>query len=766
MKKLFEVSTKFPKTTLFIAAFLTLFMVWGAMNVTITEDREEFLPEDHTAYKVLKDYENMTGKLITEAVMVEGEDLTSAQAFRDIDLLTSELWEHPDLQGFSLWIRSYTGYVLPALEKEFPDWRSLDDTKLELEIDKLLERPDIKKDTAIYISNDRDGAVLTLIIDNNLPEDEIKEKTLRLHELTDEYDEQMKSLSLSNTGTTSTDIAIIQGMIEDLSLLVPLAAVFILLVLFFTFRKLLDTVMPFVVLIVGAVWMIGTMGFLNIPFYSNFTIIIPLLLGVGIDYTIHMLTRYYQERIENDAETSVRFSIRTVGVAIFLTTITTIIGFFSFGISEMPPVKNFGFVAGLGVLYVFLLSNTVLPSLLVIRDRKKSKAAVEGGTSGKSLNWVIGRIERAVLSKHSKKILFAAAVIILLAVIPIKDITTTMSSNIMMPQNAEAIKTQEALEGYFRGYGSESKAFVLLQGDVVTLEALKITEQFQNDIMNHPKNNGLIMGTTSLQNMVRAVNDGDWPQSQERLDEIIRYLDEDPDPRFDKILLSEDKMVVNISYETDTMDEQAEATELIRGEIKHFNEEQDTLLMLYQGDPAVSGMPVVFSDISNSIKPDLVSSILLAIVLVFISMALVFKSPALGFIGSIPVTITLILELAILSILHIPMNVMNMLVSSVAIGVGVDFTIHIMHRFKEEWIQHKKTPAQAISVTLRSTGKALFSAAITTIGAFAIIGFSSSPMLVSFGWLSVLVITLSLIMSMTILPVILMGYASRKKSMG
>ncbi len=762
MKKLFGLSAKYPKTTLLITAVLTVFMLLGAINVRITEDREKFLPEEHTAYKVLKDYENMTGKLITEAVMVEGVDLTSARAFKDIDLLVSELWEHPDLEGFSLWIRSYTGYVIQALEEQFPDWRNLEDAKLELEIDRLLERPDIKKDTAIYISDERDGAVLTLIINNSLSEEELKEKTLRLQELTDEYDEKIESLKLSNTGTISTDIAIIQGMIGDLSLLVPLAALFILFVLFITFKKILDMVMPFIVLIVGVVWMIGTMGIFNIPFYSNFTIIIPLLMGVGIDYTIHMLTRYYQERRKSNAEAAVFSSIRTVGVAIFLTAITTIIGFLSFGISEMPPIKNFGLVAGLGVLYVFLLSNTLLPSLLVMRDRKKGKTAAEEGISGKSLNWIIGWVERVVLSKHSTIILIAVAVIILLAIIPIKDITTTMSSDIMMPQNAEAIRTQKALEGYFRGYGTESKAFVLLQGDVVTLDALEVTEQFQSNIINHPENDGLIMGTTSLQNMVRTVNGGDLPQNQERLEEIIRYLDEDPDPRFDKILLSEDKMVVNISYETDTMDEQAKATELIRNEITRFNDQQDTLLMLYQGDPAVSGMPVVFSDISSSIKPDLVSSILLAVVLVFISMALVFKSLALGLIGSIPVVITLILELAILSVMHIPMNVMNMLVSSIAIGVGVDFTIHIMHRFREEWIQWERSPEQSVAVTLQSTGKGMFSAAITTIGAFAIIGLSSSPMLVSFGWLSLLVISLSLIMSMIVLPVILVRYASRK----
>lgn len=763
MKRLFEFSARKPKTTIVVAAIITVFMAFSALTVKITEDREEFLPQEHTAYRVLKDYEKMTGKLITEAIMIEADDLTTARAFKDIVQLVEDVWTHPDLEGYSLWIRSYAGYVLPALELEYPDWRNLKDETLEAEIDRLLKRADIKKDTAIYISAGHDGGVLTLIINNQIPKEELESLTVRLHELTRELDDKYESLTLSNTGTVSTDLAIVEGMLQDLSLLIPIAAAFILLILYLTFRKLLDTILPFVVLTVGVIWMIGTMGVLGIPFYSNFTIIIPLLMGVGIDYTIHLLSRYYQENKEKSAKTAVLHSIKTVGVAIFLTAITTIIGFMSFGISEMPPIKSFGLIAGLGVFYVFALSNTLLPAILMIRDGKSNSKTPEAKISMNGLHTIIQWLERLVLSRRLSKIVIISTVIItVLAIIPIRDISTTMSSDIMMPQRAESIQTQAALEGYFRGYGSESKAFILMEGDVVTLEALRLTEQFQKLLITSPDNQGLIMGTTSLANMVRTVNGGEFPKSQERLEEIIAHLDADPDPRFDKILLSDNKMVVNVSYETDTMEEQSAATELIRNEIRKFNDEQVTLQLLVQGEPAVSGMPVVFSDISSSIKPDLVSSILLAVGLVAVTMALVFKSLPLGLIGSIPVVVTLILELAILSIFDIPLNVMNMLVSSIAIGVGVDFTIHIMHRFKEEWLEKGSSPADAISITLNSSGKAMFSAAITTIGAFAIIGFSNSPMLVSFGWLSMLVITLSLITALVLLPIILVHYAAAK----
>jgi len=110
------------------------------------------------------------------------------------------------------------------------------------------------------------------------------------------------------------------------------------------------------------------------------------------------------------------------------------------------------------------------------------------------------------------------------------------------------------------------------------------------------------------------------------------------------------------------------------------------------------------------------------------------------------------------------LNVMNMLVSSIAIGIGVDFTIHITHRFKEEWKVKGREPREAISKAFQSTGRAILSAAITTIGVFIIIAFSRSPMLVSFGWLSALVIFLSLMGAIIILPIILFYYAKYKNA--
>jgi len=728
MNKFIDFAKRNPYIIIVLALFITIIMGMGVFKLSITEDREEFLPEEHTSYRVLKEYEDLTGKLITEAIMIEGDDLNSADSFRKIEQLTNEIWTHEELEDYILWIRSYPGFLIPDLEDKVADWRSLPDQELERKIDQLLVKPEIKKATDIYISKDRKGAVITAIINNSLPDSVLQQKTEILHDITNEYNQEFKELALSNTGTISTDQAIKHGIIQDLSILIPLAALFIIVVLYWTFKRFLDTLLPFIVLGLGAIWMIGTMGHLGIPFYANFTIIVPLLLGVGIDYTIHFLNRYYQERSKGkDANTSAMNSIKTVGIAILLTALTTIIGFLSFGISEMPPIKSFGYVAGLGIFYVFLLANTVLPALLVIRDRRKDLNKIQDSSQGEDRigKFLVGM--ENIIFTNSKMFLFGAVFLAILALFPMMNLSTTMSSKIMMPRGAEAVETQNALEDYFRGYGSDSKAMILAEGDISRPETLKKIEEFQRAIISSPRNKDLIMGTTSLVDLVKKANKGQIPNDKEELSKILKGFELDPDPKYGKIILSENKTAINISFETDTMEEEREATEIIREEIKKLAEGNNNSINFMNGsEPAVSGMPVIFSDISASIKPDLRDAILLAIILVILVLIILFKSTLLGFIGAVPISLTLLWELGLLGILGIPLNVMNMLVSSIAIGIGVDFTIHITHRFKEEWIKNGQAPKKAISKAFQSTGRAILSAAITTIGVFVIIAFSRS----------------------------------------
>lgn len=764
MNLFFDFSEKNPYKILGIAIIVTVFMGFGITQVSMSEERDEFLPNDYTSYKVSKAYENAAGELITETILIEGKDLDSAGSFKHILNLTSKISTNENLENYVLETKSYPQYLIPHLRDRFENWRKLPDQKLEQAIDNLLDRSVVRNRVSRYLSENRNAAVITLIINNELSESTLSDKTDRLHQITDRHDENLQNFTLGNTGTISRDGAVKDAMIHDLQLLIPIAGLFIIVVLYFAFRRFLDTVLPFLVLGVGAIWMVGTMGLSGIPFYSNFTILVPLLLGIGIDYTIHLLNRYYEERSEGkNSERSALNSVKTVGIAIFLTALTTIIGFSSFGISDMAPIRGFGFVAGLGVFYVLMLANTVLPSLLVIRDRGGDIDEERKGSWGEDrIGKALGKMEDAIFG-HSKTVLVVAGLVTVLAIFPVMSLSTTMSSDIMMPEGAGAVETQDSLDEYFGGYGSSNKAYILAEGQFSSPAALRTIENLKQSIISDPKNNSLIVSTSSIVDLIERSTDGQIPQSEGRISEILIKLESQHNARYERFVLSENKTAIYFTFGASTMDEKRDATEMMKNHVEAFVEEENAEIdFTLEGDPAVSGMPVIFSDISKNIKPDLISSILLAIVLVVIVLTIVFRSVLLGILGALPVSLTLTWELGLLGGLGIPLNIMNMLVSAIAIGVGVDFTIHIMHRFKEEWKEKNKRPREAISKTVQSTGRAILSAAATTIGVFVIISFSSTPMLVSFGWLSAVVITFSLVGSLIILPLILFRYAKHR----
>lgn len=762
MNLFFDFSGRNPYKIVVIAVVVTIVMGFGATQISSEEEREEFLPEDYTSYKVSRAYENSAGELITETIVVEGGDLESAESFKRLMELTSELSNHEKLENYVSEARSYPRYLVPIIENQLGNWKDLPEKKLEMSIGELLNRPEIQEQVSRYLSEDRKVTVVTLIINNKLSESTLEDKTDTLQRITDNYDSEYDKLSLSNTGTLSRDGAMKNAMMNDLQILIPLAAAFIIGILYLTFRRIFDTLLPFLVLGLGVVWMIGTMGLAGVPFYSNFTIIVPILLGIGIDYAIHLLNRYYEERSEgSDPETSALLSVKTVGVAILLTAVTTSIGFSSFGISDMAPIKSFGFVAGAGVLYVFILANTVLPSLLTIRDSGKEVEQDREGSWGEDrLGKALGKLEGAIFGR-SKALLAGAGLVTVLAMVPIMGLSTTMSSDIMMPDGAEAVEVQNTLEDHFGGYGSGSKAYVIVEGEIFSPEALRGIAELQQSVMSDPKNDNLIVDTSSIANLIKRKSGGKIPTRQE-LSQVLKGLESKSGGMYNRLVLSKHKTVVYFTFGTDTMEEDRDATKLLRDSVESFGEESDAEIdLMMDGEPAVSGMPVILSDISDNIKPDLVSSILLAIFLVVVVLSIVFKSLSLGLIGSVPVSLTLAWELGLLGALGVPLNVMNMLVSAIAIGIGVDFSIHVIHRFEEE--KREKSLKNAISDTVQSTGRAILSAAATTIGVFVIISFSSTPMLVSFGWLSAVVISFSLVGSLIILPLILFHYAKYKE---
>lgn len=764
--KLARLSKRRPYTVLFVVGLITASMIYGASQVSMTTEKEKFLPKDYASVKVSNILENDVGaRPESELVLIEGDDLTTASSFRSIYEFQKKLEESTELQDYIIRIKSYPSILVSMMENRVENYVVVPDPKLEVWIDNLLSQLQVKRLTSRLLAENRDAALVQVLVNSQLSESKLHKRTETLHKYTSDFGSGNPHLEARNTGELSIGEDMRGRMNRDNRILIPAAIVVVIAVLFLVFRRISDTGLPFLVLGISAVWMIGTLGFLGIPFSMIFVALIPILLGVGIDYTIHMLNRYYEEREEGLAagESAVR-SVETVGVAILLTAVTTMIGFGSFGISDVPPVQQLGLFLASGVFYTFVLTTTMLPSLLILRDRKEK---MEIGREERG----VGRLEKALagiasgVQQYGKTILASAAIVTAICAFSATGLTTSMSYEKFLPEGSESVQVMDDVQAHFKGRGMGGMlSYAMIRGDVLSPEGLKLMLTLQKEVKSDPRNvqEGLITRTSSLASLIKF-RLREIPKSGAKIDMIVKRMRSRIPEKIKKFLPKDDEAFVYFHLKTKTSQDMNKAARIIRDHVKEVSGRVGpSLEITLDGKPAVGGGAMIFSDIMGSILPSLRNSIILAIVCIGIILGVIFRSAILGLMGSLPVILAVLWEFGALRVLGWPLGMMNMFTSALAIGIGVDFAIHIIYRFREEWKKRGKSPGESIKTSTRKVGRAISAAGATTIGVFAVLSLSAMPPIMKFGSLAGMVIFFAFIAALIILPPILFTYGARR----
>lgn len=178
------------------------------------------------------------------------------------------------------------------------------------------------------------------------------------------------SLSLTVTGGPLIQTTIFDLLLDDLVRTVGIAAFFILVVLIVAYRSPTKGSFAVVLLLFSLVWTGGTMQFLNIPLSIITVMVGSLIIGIGIDYTIHIMNRYAEERKKKKSPgASAGIAVNKVGVAILATSVTTIVSFLSQAGAGIPLMTHMGIALSLGIAYAMVASIFVLPSLVVVEEQ-------------------------------------------------------------------------------------------------------------------------------------------------------------------------------------------------------------------------------------------------------------------------------------------------------------------------------------------------------------------------------------------------------------
>ena len=576
------------------------------------------------------------------------------------------------------------------------------------------------------------------------------------------------------------------------SALFPLAGTVLLtLFLVWTFidrglrRTTADTVLTLITILFSITWMNGV-GYLLFEDMSPMAQILPILLiGLGVDYSIHVTSRY-REEISGGAgvDDSVRRAIRTVGVALVLATITTAVGFLTNVTNDIPALREFGVLAAVGIGVSFLLMVTFIPAMRTILDRRgKRRGTIEperlGAGDSRALGLIIGKTS-VIAKKAAAGAAVFAVVLGGLGVWGWSQLDTKFSFLDFIPVTSPLRTTFEALIGDFGG-GFGENTQVLIEGDVATAEAWNAMVSSNREAADTPDvlaPGGQPSGTSPVSVIDELAAPG-APGFSPEVQQALQAAGADPSTLlvppganiaslYDAAWEANPGLTGQVlhrsggSYDAALFDYTTQAGETNAGRLRldlldDFGPAADAGLSVTATSEEII-QDVVVTTLRNSQVSSLFLTLAAALVLLVANFWYEARRPMLGVITTLPVVLVVLWSFGLMAAFGIPFGPVTATISALAIGIGIPYMIHIAHRFLEDR-DRKPGLGAAIESTLSHTGGALAGSALTTVAGFGVLTISTTIPFRQFGFVTAYTILLAMLTAVLVLPSLLMLWA-------
>jgi len=752
-----------PYTVIAVILIVTALFATGIPLIEQDVDMESYLPEDNEALRATKILNDVYGSQSYESVLIRG-DVTSLEGMKAIQDLELSILEDPQFEGYVLSVNSYLDYMASAgIITSVLNDTTPTAVQQALAADAASESPQFIGRT---VSPDMQYALISVQVEGNYEEGGVSENIVHLMEKVSEFSESDNGLTAGITGDHSASHELMGAMNSDNQFLASGAVIFILIVLFLIFRKISDTLFPYLTIAIAMVWLLGVMGYTGIPFTMALVALMPLLLGICINYAIHIMFRYREERRKGkDVYEGIRACVGNTGTAVFVSALTTVIGFSSFLISELVPMRHFGFLAMVGIFFAFVLVVTLLPALMTIRDRKSQRDASKFAVLGGGVSLFLERVVIAGIN-HKKPLLGVVALITLVSLGASTQVGTAINWEDMAPDDLETSQVSMEISEIF-GNTMSNMIFILIEGDVYSPEVMAEVYELENKIRSIDLTNidgdPIISSPYSVStytDVLIQANGGQLPANKEQARDIAQTLVMDPDtqPVIGRYLvfnpMSKYYNKLSILYVEANVLSDSDIENVVEEIEGFYNEDGD---VVYRS----AGALVIMSDIMGNMMDTQIMTTIAAMILCFLAVSIIMRSPIYGLLSVLTVALSISWEFLLLYLVGWQFDLFTVMISAMIVGLGIDFSVHIIERFREEMANGKNTN-EAIDIVIMNVGKALLTATITTAGAFFIISMSSMPMIFRFGFIAGMVLIFSFLGALFVLPPILAWLHGKK----
>lgn len=535
------------------------------------------------------------------------------------------------------------------------------------------------------------------------------------------------------------------------------AALFVTSLIFFLFfRSFRATFISLIVVCIGVMWTLGFLGLLNYEITVLTALIPPLIIVIGIPNCIFLINKYQHEvKLHGNKVKSLQRVITKIGNATLMTNVTTASGFATFILTESKLLKEFGIVASLSILAIFILCLLIIPIIYTFLPYPKERHLehLNKRWIGGFVNWM----EHMV--KQKRIAIYTISVVLLTAsIIGIYQIKISGSLIEDMPQDSEFVNDIRFFEDEFNGIMPlEIMIDTKRKKGVMKLATLKRMNELEDLIIETPELSKPISVVGLVKYSKQAYYNGNpkhyqLPTSQEN-SFILSYA-KNSTSNVDLLKNFVDSTGQYARITTFMKDIGTDKMERIE---ENLQTEIDKVFPKERYNVTMTGKALVFQKGTKYLVKNLAISLSLAIILISLFMAYMFRSFRMIVVSLIPNLLPLIVTAGLMGYLGVPIKPSTILVFSIAFGISVDDTIHFLAKYRQELQANHWKIKKSVYAALRETGVSMFYTSIVLFFGFSVFTISSFGGTVALGALVSATLLFAMLSNLLLLPSLLLS---------
>ena len=743
MKKISDAIIRYRYLIIAAYAAVTVLSLMQLKNIEVDPEVKNMLPK-HIQSRVDTDrIEDIFGGTDLLMAVFESDNILEAETLKRIKNISREisrlnevdkvmsLFELKDISGEE-------GYMLvePAVD------RIPSSPEKEARLKERLKNNDLVY--KIVISEDFRVTAVIATITENVSDIEIVSK---LKGIVDKFPGNEK---VYYGGMPVTRIDVSRDIKTDIRNFLPGGILIMLVFLYFSFRQLRGVILPFLVVVMSIILSMGLIPVFGWKMSMPIILLPVIMIAIANDYGIHMIAKYQEDNTEENSLTNRQLAskmFQSLGKPVIATGLTTIAGMLCMLSHIIMPAKQLAVLAAIGIAYALSASLLFIPAVTSIM---RNAQPVKSGKKVHILERLLNLFADSVI-RHPGKIIivFISVTVILAGGIFLVKIDANPEK--YYPENHPVVVSSNIINN---NLGGSQNISVMFSGDIKDPDMMKKIDSYENKFeeLDYVGNTSSI--ATAVHEMSKAINmPGEQyydviPDSRNAIAQYFELYNMSGDPEdFDKL--------VDFPYENSHL-----MVRINNADTPAIKGVADKIRQMTENDPevtAIGGWGMIFTDLADHIVKGQFMSLFFSTVVVAVMLMILFKSSRGGLFSIIPLVMSIIILFSLMGLLKIELNIATALLSSIMIGVGIDYTIHFIWRYKEE-LEAGKSREEGIRTTLTTTGRGIIFNALSVIVGFIVLIFSSFMPVRFFGFLVVISIFSCLAGALLFIPALCLKY--------